>query len=506
MEKRVALLILDGWGMTTIVEQSAIAAAHTPYIDSLYSSAPHSVLEASEEAVWLPRGQVGNSEVGHSTLGTGRVNYQHLVRISRSISDRSFFEHKILIDACKYAKENKKQVHLMGLVSDGGVHSHLEHLFALIELLSSHQQTFFVHAITDGRDTDPQSWVGYIEQVQNKLLGTWWTLASIVGRYYAMDRDQRRERVKQAYDLYTAGVWAFVDNPLDALLYSYATGVTDEFIVPHRCLSSAAGVIQPWDVVICFNFRSDRARELTSCLTQCAYPDYAMYPIPDLHFISMTEYDATFQWVEVLFPSTSLEYALGEVLSTHGKTQLRIAETEKYPHVTFFFNGGREEPYPGEERIVIPSPTVATYDLQPAMSAREITKACSRYVTLHTPDFICLNYANPDMVGHTGVFDAVVEACETVDRCLEELVSVLVEHDYTVVVLADHGNADYMINDDGTPNTAHSLARVPCFLINWPRGVSLYDGWLADVAPTILELMGLQKPTLMTWTSLLLHK
>ena len=498
---RVALIILDGWGLTSDTKKSAPAHAHTPFLDSLAQTVPSSHLYASEEAVGLPQWQVWNSEVGHSTLWSGRVQYQNLVRISKAISERSFFNTPILIDAIQSAIARGKQIHLMGLLSDGGVHSHIDHLFALIELLG--QTPFFVHAFTDGRDTDPRAGIGYVERLLKKLDWTNWKLASIVWRYYAMDRDTRRERVKVAYDLLVQGRGTFTTDPVHTIQELYTTDQTDEFLQPLRMCTDMTWTIQPWDLVIFWNFRSDRARELTSVLTQQAYPEYETTPISDLKFLCMTEYDASFHDVQVIFPSIDLENTLGEVLSRAGKTQLRIAETEKYPHVTFFFNGGLEEPLMGEQRILIPSPKVATYDLDPAMSAQQITDACIEYIQKNTPDFICLNYANPDMVGHTGVFDAVVHACETVDHCLSQLIPVLDAQGYMTIILADHGNADMMLNDDDTPNTAHSLALVPCYLLHWPENTWLHDGSLADIAPTILDLLDLSQPPEMTGRSLL---
>jgi 2,3-bisphosphoglycerate-independent phosphoglycerate mutase len=490
MTKKVALIILDWRGMTTEVERSATAKAKTPFIDSLYETVPRCTLQASEEAVGLPVGQVGNSEVGHSTLGTGRVNMQSLVRIDRAIQDRSLFDYELLYAVSANAKKNKRPVHLLGLLSDGGVHSHIQHLFALIDFFTQQETPFVVHAITDGRDTDPQSWKGFITQLKEKLWGTTGKLVSVIGRYYAMDRDMRRERVERATQLYFGRQWTETTDILSTMQQSYDAGVTDEFLDPMR-LGNETDAMQPDDTVLFFNFRSDRARQITSKLMET------------MQVVSMTQYDETYQNVTVLFPPISLANPLGAVLSDAGKTQLRIAETEKYPHVTFFFNGGREESYPGESRIVIPSPQVATYDLQPEMSAEAVTDACLHYVQEQSPDFICLNYANPDMVGHTGVFDAVVQACETVDACLQRLSQTLIESWYTILVLADHGNADWMINADGTENTAHSLALVPCFCINWPVGLKMHTGSLADVAPTILGLMGLSQIVEMTGKSLI---
>ncbi len=493
--------------------KSAPAAAHTPFLDQLYATAPWCELQASEEAVGLPAGQVGNSEVWHTTLWAWRVKYQDLVKISRAVQDHTLAQHHVLRDAVAYAQREHKHIHLMWLLSDGGVHSHIEHVYGLLDAI---EMPVYLHAFTDGRDTDPMSWVWFVQDLQTyiRIHGSKASLASIVWRYYAMDRDQRWERVAVAYDLLVQGRGEYTQDPIATLEAKYAAGETDEFLKPIRCLEGSEGVIAPGDVVIFWNFRSDRARELTSCLTQQVYPAYDMKPIQDLKYICMSEYDATFGGVDVLFPPESMDDVLWSVLSAHGKKQLRIAETEKYPHVTFFFNGGVEVPYPGEHRILIPSPKVATYDLQPEMSAYEVTQACRDHVEQEHPDFVCLNYANPDMVGHTWVFAAVVRACETIDTCAQELCTFLQEQWYTIIMLADHGNADYMINDDGSPNTAHSLALVPCFVLaphmQTSTGVlgklqksSLRNGTLADIAPTILHIMGIAQPPAMRGRSLL---
>jgi 2,3-bisphosphoglycerate-independent phosphoglycerate mutase len=490
MTKKTALIILDGRGMTTEVERSATAKAKTTYIDSLYSTVPRCTLQASEEAVGLPVWQVGNSEVWHSTLGTGRVNMQSLVRIDRAIQDGSLFANELLRAVSANAKKNKRPVHLLGLVSDGGVHSHINHLFALIAFFTKQDTPFVIHAITDGRDTDPYSGKWFIDQLVQQLAGTTGRLVSVIGRYYAMDRDMRRERIERAMQLYQEKQWTETTDVLTTIQHSYDAGVTDEFFEPMWC-GNDDDSMQSDDTVLFFNFRSDRARQITSKLMQT------------MHVISMTQYDEQYEWVGVLFPAISLANPLWQVLSDAWMTQLRIAETEKYPHVTFFFNGGREESYHGESRIVIPSPKVATYDLQPEMSAEAVTDACIQFVQENNPNFICLNYANPDMVGHTWVFDAVVQACETVDRCLERLTKLLIEKGYTLIVLADHGNADRMINEDGSENTAHSLALVPCFCINGPVGITLQNGSLADVAPTVLALMQIPQPDEMTGKSLI---
>lgn len=494
--------------MTTAAEKSAVAAARTPFLDSLYENAPFCTLQASEEAVGLPAGQVWNSEVWHTTLWTGRVKYQDLVRISHAVAEWSFQNNSVLLDAVAYAQKHGSAIHLMGLLSDGGVHSHITHVYGLLTALGNlYDWDMFVHAFMDGRDTDPKSGVGYVADLQSYLTntGSKAKLASVVGRYYAMDRDTRRERVKVAYDLLVHAQGEYTNDVLWTMNQRYEAGESDEFIQPIRCLEGNRGVIKPHDVVLFFNFRSDRAREITSCLTQHDYPEYGMQTIPDLRYVCMTEYDASFAHMHVLFPSQSMTHVLGEVLADHHKTQLRIAETEKYPHVTFFFNGGTEESYEGESRIMVPSPKVATYDMKPEMSAYEVTDECMHFVKEHMPGFICLNYANPDMVGHTWVFEAVVKACETVDQCTQKLAAFLLEDAYTLIILADHGNADYMRNDDGSPNTAHSLALVPCFLLWWHMSdVKLRQWTLADIAPTILQLMGIEKPREMTGESIVI--
>lgn len=506
MKKKIALVILDGWWMTTDSERSATAKAHTPFVDSLYEKAAFCTLEASEEAVGLPKWQVGNSEVGHGTLGSGRVNYQNLVRINKAIEDKTFFDNQKLLDAIDYAELNNKTIHLMGLVSDGGVHSHTHHLQALISLLEEKDSQYCMHLFTDGRDTDPNSALGFTKTIKES--SEFDHISSIIWRYYAMDRDNRWERIQQAYNLLVH--WEASDyydfwEELGAIQDSYDDGITDEFIKATKFGGKYYGTIWEWDVVIFFNFRSDRARELVSVLTQSDYLEHNMEKVEDLRFLCMTEYDANFKDLDILFPAISLANTLWEVLSKNHKTQLRIAETEKYPHVTFFFNGGIEEEYPGEERILIASPKVATYDLQPEMSAPEITEACMDYAREKQPDFICLNYANPDMVGHTGDFTATVKACETVDACTAKLCESLLQWDYQIIIIADHGNADYMKNDDGSANTAHSLALVPCFVLwNNINNLKLRDGSLADVAPTILDLMGITKPEEMSGTSLLM--
>ncbi|WP_316834299.1 2,3-bisphosphoglycerate-independent phosphoglycerate mutase [Pedobacter nutrimenti] len=498
--KKVMLLILDGWGYGKQDKSDAAYAANTPFFDSLLKKYPNSKLEASGEAVGLPAGQMGNSEVGHMNLGAGRVVYQELGRINKAISDRSLFSNPVLKDAFNYAKENNKAVHFIGLLSDGGVHAHINHLKALCDAADEEGlKKVFVHAFLDGRDTDPNSGLGFVKDLQAHLEKSSAQLASMIGRYYAMDRDSRWERVKQAYDLLTKGVGEATQNAAGALEHSYADGVTDEFVKPiviTKADGSPTATIQPDDVVICFNYRTDRGREITSALCQQDYAEFNMHKLP-LYYVTMTTYDENFINVKVIFTKDDLSETLGEVLEKHHKNQIRIAETEKYPHVTFFFSGGREQVFENEKRIMIPSPKVATYDLQPEMSAQGITDAIVKELETGWADFICLNFANPDMVGHTGVFDAVVKAVETADRCAEAVVTKGLEKGYSFIILADHGNSEFMINQDGSVNTAHTTNLVPCILVDNDY-TSIADGKLGDVAPTILKLMGIPKPEIMT--------
>ena len=501
-DKKVMLLILDGWGYGNQDESDAAYAANTPFFDSLLQKYPNSKLEASGEAVGLPAGQMGNSEVGHMNLGAGRVVYQELGRINKAISDRTLFSNNALLAAFNYAKSNNKAVHFIGLLSDGGVHAHINHLKALCDAADEQGlKEVFVHAFMDGRDTDPNGGVGYVNDLQQHLQEKQSSakLATLIGRYYAMDRDSRWERVKKAYDLLTKSTGEFVYHATEALQKSYNEGITDEFINP-LVLTNADGTaiarIQEGDVVICFNYRTDRGREITSALCQKDYPEFDMHRM-DLHYLTMTAYDENFENVQVMFTKDDLTETLGEVLAKHHKNQIRIAETEKYPHVTFFFSGGRELVFENEKRIMIPSPKVATYDLQPEMSAYGITAAISEELEKGWADFICLNFANPDMVGHTGVFDAVVKAVETADRCAEAVVTKGLEHGYAFIILADHGNSEYMLNNDGSVNTAHTTNLVPCILVG-TEYTHLADGKLGDVAPTILKIMGIEKPAIMT--------
>ena len=506
MNKKVILMILDGWGLGTNPKVSAIAAAKTPFVDSLFLKYPHSKLEASGLAVGLPVGQMGNSEVGHMNLGAGRIVYQDLVKINLAVENNTLADEPAIKDAFNYAKSNNKKVHFIGLVSDGGVHSHVNHVKGLCTI--AHQyglKDVFVHAFTDGRDCDPKSGLGFVQELEASMAKTTGKIASIVGRYFAMDRDNRWERVKLAYDVMVHGEGAHATDALKAIQNSYNEGVTDEFIKPVVIVDSAdqpIAKIEQGDVVICFNFRTDRGREITVALTQKDFHEQNMFK-QDLYYVTMTNYDDTFKGVKVIFDKDNLSNTLGEVLEAAGKKQIRIAETEKYPHVTFFFSGGREQPFNGEKRLMAASPKVATYDLAPEMSANEIKEKIVAELISKDPDFVVLNFANPDMVGHTGVFEAAVKACEVVDGCTEAVVTTALENGYTAIVIADHGNADFMINEDGTPNTAHTTNLVPCILIDKTHTKPLKNGKLGDLAPTILELMGVAKPKEMTGESLL---
>lgn len=504
--KKTALIILDGLGYGRTDNTNAVHAANTPYLDQLLAHYPHSKLEASGQAVGLPDGQMGNSEVGHMNLGAGRIVYQELGRIHKAVEEKEFNTDNTLQSAFRYAKDNKKKLHLIGLLSDGGVHAHTKHLKGLIVAAAEAgliDDQVFVHAFLDGRDTDPHSGIGYVEDIEEFLGRHTGTLASAIGRYYAMDRDNRWERVKKAYDLLVNGQGHGTDDIGAAVRASYEDGVTDEFVNPIVRVDGnghPVANIHEGDVVLCFNFRTDRGREITQALTQRAFPEYEMQPL-QLRYITLTSYDDSFVGVEVIFHKDNLNKTLGEVLAENNKTQTRIAETEKYPHVTFFFSGGREIEFEGEHRILIPSPKVATYDLQPEMSAQGIANAICEDIINRAPDFICLNFANPDMVGHTGVFDAVVKAVETVDSCTRQVVECGIQHGYSFIIIADHGNAEYMINDDGSVNTAHTTNLVPCILID-DYYKSIADGKLGDVAPTILKLLGITTPPEMTGNAL----
>lgn len=498
--KKVALIILDGWGFGRNDQSNAILAANTPFFDYMIANYPNSKLEASGIAVGLPAGQMGNSEVGHMNLGAGRVVYQELGRIHKAVDDNEFPRIAVLKDAFEYAKQNNKKVHFIGLVSDGGVHSHIRHIKGLCDAaVAFNLDKVFIHAFLDGRDTDPKSGAGFITDLEDHIKGTPVKLASAIGRYYAMDRDNRWERVKLAYDLMVNGAGEPSHNIIQAISESYKRDVTDEFIKPIVGVDDNGkplAVIENGDVVICFNFRTDRGREITIALTQKAFPEYNMHPL-DLNYITMTPYDETFKNVKVLFDKDDLSETLGEILQYAGKNQVRIAETEKYPHVTFFFSGGREKEFINEKRLLVPSPKVATYDLQPEMSAEGIRDAIIPELKSGWADVIILNFANTDMVGHTGVFSAVIKAAETVDRCTKQVVETGLENGYSFIIIADHGNADYMINDDGTPNTAHTTNLVPCIVID--KDVkNVKDGKLGDIAPTILKIIGVPIPEKMT--------
>jgi 2,3-bisphosphoglycerate-independent phosphoglycerate mutase len=506
MKKKVLLMILDGWGIAKNKSVSAIDQARTPFINSLYTKYAHSKLEASGLAVGLPEGQMGNSEVGHMNIGAGRVVYQDLVRINKAVLEKELYQNPVLNEAFDYALHNKKNLHLIGLLSDGGVHSHIGHLKGLISIANEKGiRNLFVHAFMDGRDTDPKSGLGYLTDLTDHLRKTTGQIASVIGRYYAMDRDKRWERVKLAYDLLVKGVGEKTSDPLAAVQKSYDNKTTDEFIKPISVTGSAGGpvaLIKDGDVVLCFNFRTDRGREITQVLTQQDFPEQGMKKLK-LHYITLTNYDESFKDVKTIFEKDNLEKTLGEVVADAGKTQIRIAETEKYPHVTFFFSGGRETVFKGESRILCPSPKVATYDLQPEMSANDIKDKIIPELEEKTADFICLNFANPDMVGHTGVFEAAVKACETVDGCAQKVTEAALKSDYATIIIADHGNADMMINEDGSPNTAHTTNLVPCILVDSTFKGTLKDGKLGDLAPTILTLMGLNIPKQMTGNVLL---
>lgn len=498
-------MILDGWGITQNPEVSAVANAKTPFIDSLYLKYPHAQLRTDGLNVGLPEGQMGNSEVGHINLGAGRIIYQELAKINLAVKNNTLSQEPVLKQAFAYAKENKKNIHFLGLVSDGGVHSHIDHLKGLITAAANEglNNQIFVHAFTDGRDVDPQSGLGFIEDLQNHLKSSGGKLASIVGRYYAMDRDKRWERTKKAYDLLVHGKGNPSQNALESIQKSYANGITDEFIEPIVLTENEKPIstIKPDDVVIFFNFRTDRGRQLTEVLTQKNYHEYTMSTLP-LHYVTMTNYDDNYKNIKVIYNKENVTQTLGEVISKAEKKQIRIAETEKYPHVTFFFSGGREAPFAGEKRIMCPSPKVATYDLQPEMSAFEIRDKIISEIQQQTADFICLNFANPDMVGHTGVFSAAVKACETVDSCAKSIVEKALENGYTTIIIADHGNSETMVNPDGTPNTAHTTNPVPIIVVDSDIK-SVENGILANIAPTILKLMGIEKPQIMNEKSLI---
>ena len=501
MNKKVLLMILDGWGIAKNKDVSAIDQANTPFIDSLYGKYANATLQASGLAVGLPDGQMGNSEVGHMNIGAGRVVYQDLVKINQAVEDGSLEANQVLRNAYIKAAEEEKTVHLIGLVSDGGVHSHINHLKGLITAAQRiGVKKLFVHAFTDGRDTDPKSGLGFIKELEAHLNGTIGTLASVTGRYYAMDRDNRWERVKLSYDAMVNGTGLLTKDIDAAIMTSYENSITDEFIKPiiqTDEIGQPIGRIKEGDTVISFNFRTDRGREITQVLSQHDNPEFGMQKL-DLEYITMTNYDESFSNVKIIYDKEDLTNTLGKVLENAHKKQIRIAETEKYPHVTFFFSGGREAPFEGETRILCPSPKVATYDLQPEMSAKEIADNIIPELNKKEVDFVCLNFANPDMVGHTGVFEAAVKACETVDHYTSEVVAAALENEYAIIIIADHGNPDIMVNEDGSPNTAHTTNLVPFILVDKTYSGTLKDGKLGDLAPTILTLMGLAIPSEMT--------
>jgi len=505
--KKSILIILDGWGLNHDPSISAIEAADTPYFDGLWHNHPHATLVTHGEDVGLPDGQMGNSEVGHLNIGAGRIIYQELARINKSIREGDLEKNAILHKALSASTGT---VHLIGLVSDGGVHSHINHLIALSHICrSAYTGPICIHAFTDGRDVDPKSGLGFIQQIQKVTDTVDIPIASIIGRYYAMDRDKRWERTKLAYDLLVHGKGEATMDMVAAIRASYEDGITDEFIRPLILVDQQGiptGTIKDGDTVIFFNFRTDRPRQLTEVLSQTEVPDYEMQPLK-IRMVTMAQYDSSYKHIDTLFPETDIRGTLGEYLADAGKTQLRVAETEKYPHVSYFFSGGREQPFSGETRLLVPSPKVATYDLQPEMSAPEVTDKTIAFIEQHAPDFICLNYANTDMVGHTGVFKAAVKAAETVDRCLSKLVPFCLEHDYSLFLIADHGNADFMVNPDGSPNTAHSKNPVPViFVSDNAEQFTMKDGRLADIAPSILFAMGLPVPSSMDGGILLQKK
>ena len=503
MAKKALLMILDGWGIGNHTKSDAIYSTPTPYWDSLIKDYPNSELQASGENVGLPDGQMGNSEVGHLNIGAGRVLYQDLVKINKAIKDGSILDNPQIKDAFSYAKNSGKTLHFMGLTSDGGVHSSLDHLFALCDIAKQYGlEKVYIHCFMDGRDTDPRSGKGFIEQLQAHTEKSAGTIASIIGRYYAMDRDKRWDRVKVAYDLLVNGEGTQATDMVKAMQDSYDADVTDEFIKPINN-ANVDGTIKEGDAVIFFNYRNDRAKELTIVLTQHDMPEEGMHTIPGLQYYCMTPYDSSFTGVHILFDKENVDNTLGEYLSSLGKKQLHIAETEKYAHVTFFFNGGREAPYEGEERILVASPKVATYDLQPEMSAFEVKDKLVDAIRSEKFDFIVVNFANGDMVGHTGVYEAIQKAVKAVDQCVHDTIEAAKAAGYEAIIIADHGNADNAINPDGTPNTAHSLNPVPCVYVTADRNARIADGILADVAPTILHIMGLPQPAEMTGHNLI---
>ena len=503
MTKHIGLIILDGWGLGDGTISDAIAQAHTPFMDELLLKYPNATLKTFGENVGLPDGQMGNSEVGHLNIGAGRIVYQELTRINKSIRERDFFSNKVLLEAMAEVKKRNSKLHLIGLVSKGGVHSSQEHLYALCELAKTQQvENVYIHGFTDGRDCDPNSAEHFFQELEEQLTLSTGKIASVCGRYFAMDRDNRWERIKKTYDLLVNGKGARFNTASEGIIASYISNISDEFIEPF--IVDPKGTICDNDVVINFNFRTDRPREITIALSQRAIPEFEMQPL-DLYYCSMTNYDSSFKNIHVAFEKDNLKNTLGEVISNMDLSQIRIAETEKYPHVSYFFSGGREEKFPLEERIMVNSPKVATYDLQPEMSAVELSDKIIHYMQDKQPNFICLNFANPDMVGHTGVYDAIVKAVEKVDQCLKSVVEIGLGLGYEFLVIADHGNADFALNEDGSPNTAHSLNPVPIILVTKEKELKLSDGILADVAPTILDRLRLAAPIEMTGSTLVIN-
>jgi len=504
MNKKTILLILDGWGIPEDKNASAIYHANTPFIDSLYKNYPNATLLTHGMNVGLPDGQMGNSEVGHMNLGAGRIVYQDLAKINLAIENNTLKDEAVLINAFLHAKKHHKNVHFLGLTSDGGVHAHINHIKGLVDAAENYGVTnAYIHAFTDGRDVDPKSGINHIADLQNHLKNKNTKLASVIGRYYAMDRDNRWERIAEAYNLLVNAKGTHSENGIDAIQQSYDEDITDEFIKPIVITENGAPIttIKEDDVVIFFNFRTDRGRELTNVLTQNDFSEFGMRKM-NLHFTTLTNYDESFEGVNVIFNKDNIQDTLGETISKSGKSQIRIAETEKYPHVTFFFNGGREEPFKNEKRILCPSPKVATYDLQPAMSSHDITKAIVPEIKKENTDFICLNFANPDMVGHTGSMEAAVKSCEATDICTKQVIMTALKHNYTTIVIADHGNCEKMFNADGSPHTAHTTNPVPIIIVDHDIK-KVNDGVLGDLAPTILELLGIEKPESMTQNSLI---
>lgn len=507
--KKTILMILDGWGKSPDPKVSAIDQAKTPFIDSLYTKYPNASLRTDGLNVGLPEGQMGNSEVGHTNLGAGRIVFQDLVKINLAVQNKTLQQQKALVDAFDYAKANNKNIHFLGLLSDGGVHSHINHLKGLIDAAEEFGlKNTFIHAFTDGRDVDPKSGIDFIQDILNYTQNKNTKLASVIGRYYAMDRDKRWERVKLAYDLLVNGLGEHSQNVINSIQNSYNNEITDEFIQPIVVTDEQLKptiTIADGDVVVFFNFRTDRGRELTEVLSQMDLPEFGMHK-KNLYYVTMTNYDDTYKNVNIIYDKDNLNNTLGEVLQNHGKTQIRIAETEKYPHVTFFFSGGREDVFEGEKRILCPSPKVATYDLKPEMSAFDLKDALIPELKIQSADFVCLNFANGDMVGHTGDMQAAIKACEAVDQCVKEVVEVALEQNYTTIIIADHGNCETMMNPDGSPNTAHTTNPVPIILVSNDDNFGIKDGVLADIAPTILDLMQLEKPEVMTGKSLLEYR